>query len=76
MYAIVPTLLNLEGAMPLAQRQNEPFIFRLIREILPAEDVPEEEHPPTHGLVVYLLMALAGIAALLYGWTFGPLSGP
>ena len=68
--------VNGEGAMHLAQRQSEPYIFQLIQHLFPGEDVRDEDHPPTSALVVCLLMALAGAAALLYGYALGVISRP
>jgi hypothetical protein len=62
------------GAVRAAGKQFEPFIFQLIQHLFPGEDVREEDHLPTSTLLVCLLMALAGAAALLYGYAFGILS--
>jgi hypothetical protein len=68
--------VNGEGAVRPAGKQFEPFVFQLIQHLFPGEAVRDEDHPPTSTLVVCLLMALAGAAALLYGYAFGILSPP
>lgn len=62
--------------MRLSRKQIEPFIFQLIQDVFPEEDVRDGDHRPSSTRVVCLLIALAGAAALLYSYTFGPLSRP
>jgi len=65
-----------ESVVKLAREQFKPFFFRLIQDIFPGEDVWDEDQVPIRTYVIWLLMGLAGVAALLYAFALGILSRP
>jgi hypothetical protein len=51
--------------------RDTPFIFALIREMLEDEGYAGEEPSPISDRAVYVLMALAAVAALAFGIATG-----
>ena len=55
------------------RKVREPYVFALIRQMLPSEREPAPEVRPLNDIVAYILMAGAGLAAFGFGFFSGVL---
>ena len=53
------------------RKDAEPFVFQLIRAFFPGNEEHGANHLPTSPIVVWVLIVLAGAAALVYAYASG-----
>jgi hypothetical protein len=60
----------------MLSRRHPPgeFIFDLLKKMAPPDDVPPTDQEPISNRVVYLLLVLAGVAFLIFGFLVTPFS--